>query len=168
MTFASVGSRALNFFRLLLALAVFAASLLTIFPAPTYLAWQLSIGATEWGHVLAVIALLIAFLPGWTRTPTSRMSAFIALLAMLLALTPLLQASPIARELSAQLASAFGGRNPRDNASAAAAMPAAPLAPCGWPIIDLIDEPGTRSACGPNTRRTHRDSIASFSWVDVP
>ena len=36
-----------------------------------------------------------------------------------------------------------GGRNPRDSASAAVTTPAAPLAPCGWPIIDLIDEPGT-------------------------
>ena len=28
--------------------------------------------------------------------------------------------------------------------------------------------PGHASACAPNTRRTHRDSIASFSCVDVP
>lgn len=118
VTLAGVGSRALNFLRLLLALAVFAASLLAILPAPTYLAWQLSIGVTEWGHVLAVIAFLVAFLPGWTRTPMSRISSFIALLAVLLALTPLLQASPIARTLPSQVASAFGGRNPRSGPNA--------------------------------------------------
>ena len=43
-----------------------------------------------------------------------------------------------------------GGRKPRDSASAVATTPAAPLAPCGWPIIDLVDEPGTRSASAPN------------------
>ena len=63
---------------------------------------------------------------------------------------------------------AVGGMNPRESASAVVTTPAAPLAPCGWPIIDLVDDPGTRSAEGPNTRLTHRDSIASFSTVEVP
>ena len=61
-----------------------------------------------------------------------------------------------------------GGRNPCDSASAVATTPAAPLAPCGWPIIDFVDEPGTRSASVPSTRRVQRDSIASFNCVDVP
>src|SRR5687767_12675018 len=39
-----------------------------------------------------------------------------------------------------------GGSAPRDIASAVAATPAAPLAPCGCPIIDLVEEPGTASA----------------------
>ena len=63
---------------------------------------------------------------------------------------------------------AVGGRNPRARASAVATMPAAPLAPCGWPIIDLVEDPGTRSARAPNTRRVHCDSMASFNCVDVP
>ena len=61
-----------------------------------------------------------------------------------------------------------GGRKPRDIASAAVTMPAAPLAPCGWPIIDFTDEPGRSSARAPNTCRTHRDSTASLRIVDVP
>src|SRR5687767_8486061 len=61
-----------------------------------------------------------------------------------------------------------GGSAPRDIASAVAATPAAPLAPWGCPIIDLVEEPGTASAPRPNTRRTERDSIASFSSVEVP
>ena len=36
-----------------------------------------------------------------------------------------------------------GGRNPRDIASAAVTTPAAPLAPCGWPIIDFTDDPAS-------------------------
>ena len=61
-----------------------------------------------------------------------------------------------------------GGRKPRDSASAVATTPAEPLAPCGWPIIDLVDDPGMRSASAPNASRVQRDSIASFSCVDVP
>src|SRR6266851_1499611 len=61
-----------------------------------------------------------------------------------------------------------GGRKPRESASAAVTIPAAPLAPCGWPIIDLVDEPGTASAPPPNSRRTQRDSTASLRTVDVP
>jgi hypothetical protein len=37
------------------------------------------------------------------------------------------------------------------SAAAAATMPAAPLAPCGWPIIDFTDEPARRSVCAPNS-----------------
>ena len=61
-----------------------------------------------------------------------------------------------------------GGRNPRSRASAVVTTPAAPLAPCGCPIIDLVDEPGRRSASAPKARRVQRASTASFSSVDVP
>ena len=62
------------------------------------------------------------------------------------------------------------GRRQEAVASARAAVttPAAPLAPCGWPIIDLVDDPGTRSASAPRAARVQRDSIASFSCVEVP
>src|SRR6266545_371227 len=60
------------------------------------------------------------------------------------------------------------GRNPRESARAEVTIPAAPLAPCGWPIIDFVDEPGNASARAPNRRRTHRDSTASLRTVDVP
>ncbi len=39
-----------------------------------------------------------------------------------------------------------GGRNASRIANAAVTMPAAPLAPCGWPIIDFVEDPATRSA----------------------
>src|SRR5215207_7475765 len=35
-----------------------------------------------------------------------------------------------------------GGSTPKCSAKAAVARPLAPLAPCGCPIIDLVDEPG--------------------------
>ncbi len=54
-------------------------------------------------------------------------------------------------------------------ASAAVTIPAAPLAPWGWPIIDLTDEPASRSAWpAEHLRARDRDSTASFSTVDVP
>src|SRR5688500_19575265 len=58
-----------------------------------------------------------------------------------------------------------GGRNPRESASALVTIPEAPLAPCGWPFIDLVEEPGTASARVPSRRRTHCDSTASLSTV---
>ena len=56
----------------------------------------------------------------------------------------------------------------RPGAIAAVTIPAAPLAPCGCPIIDLVDDPGTRSASAPRSVRTQRDSVASLRTVDVP
>ena len=46
---------------------------------------------------------------------------------------------------------AVGGKNPREIARAVVTTPAAPLAPCGWPIIDFVEEPGIWSASEPNT-----------------
>jgi acetyl esterase/lipase len=131
--------QALNFVRLLFALVVFLASLLAVFPAPTYLAWQLSIGATEWGHVLALIALLV-FLPGWRRTATGRTAAFLGVVAILLALSPLLRASPIARALPGDVTSAFGGRNPRQSQNA----PARPKALVYGELFTGVQTPSTR------------------------
>jgi acetyl esterase/lipase len=104
--------RAVNYFRLLVALAIFAASLLAIRPAPTYRAWQLSIGVTEWGHVFALIPLIL-FLPGWGKTVAGRLAAFLGVVAIFLGLSTLLRVSPVAEALPGQLISAFGGKNPR-------------------------------------------------------
>jgi acetyl esterase/lipase len=111
--------RAVNYIRLVFALAVFLASLLALFPAPTYLAWELSIGVTEWGHVLALIALLV-FLPGWNRTASGRISVLFGTFAIPLALSPLLRALPVAETLPSKVTSAFGGRNPSQGPGAAA------------------------------------------------
>jgi acetyl esterase/lipase len=108
-----------NYVRLVFALVVFFASLLAIFPAPTYRTWELSIGVTEWGHVLALIALLV-FLPGWSRTASGRISVLFGIFAIPLALFPLLRALPVAETLPAKVTSAFGGRNPSQGPDAAA------------------------------------------------
>ncbi len=60
--------------RLIFAIMLFLASLLAVFPEPTYSLWKLSIAVTEWGHVLALIAL-IPLLPGWSGSGLGRIGA---------------------------------------------------------------------------------------------
>jgi hypothetical protein len=49
-----------------------------------------------------------------------------------------------------------GGRNPPQRQGGGHDTGSS-VAPCGWPIIDLVDEPATRSARLPNSWRTQRD-----------
>jgi len=78
-----------------------------MFSAPTYYLWMVRIGVTEWSYVLVVLALL-PLLPGWRRSRGGRIAGVLGLGAALLALTPLLQAALVARELPAQLDHSFG------------------------------------------------------------
>jgi acetyl esterase/lipase len=121
--------------RLILAFVVFLLSLLVVFPAPTYLAWELSILVTEWGHVLALIALLV-LLPGWRSSTTGKVSALLAAVAMVLALSSLARAIPIARSLPNDLQSAFGAVPPR-------AMPNAPPRSSPLAFGDIVARVGT-------------------------
>jgi acetyl esterase/lipase len=105
--------------RLLLSALSAAAASLIVFGAPTYHLWILRIGVTEWGHVLALLALT-PLLPGWRRSRLGRISAALGLCAALLSLTPLLQAALLARELPTQLAISFGVVSPRTAPGAAA------------------------------------------------
>jgi acetyl esterase/lipase len=82
-------------------------SLLAVLPAPTTRLWMLAIGVTEWGHILALIAL-VPLLPGWRGSKMGRIGAAAGIAAALLALSPLLRAIPVAQRLPAQLRSAFG------------------------------------------------------------
>lgn len=84
-----------------------ALALLAVFRAPTFLLWQVAVLVTEWGHVLAALALA-PLLPGWRRTLVGRIGAALGLGAAALALTPLLRAAPVARALPGELAAAFG------------------------------------------------------------
>ncbi len=111
--------------RLILAIIVFLASLLAVLPEPTYNLWKLSIVATEWGWVLALIALAL-LLPGLSGGAMGRVAAVLSVIALVLSLSPLIRAVPIARELPRRLERAFG--------SAAGTMPrSAPLV-----LIDIV------------------------------
>ncbi len=88
--------------------------LLAIVPAPTHWLWMLAVAVTEWGHVLALLALM-PLLSGWRRSWSGRTAGAFCLLAAILALTPLLRAVSIARQLPLQLAVAFGAIQPLPN-----------------------------------------------------
>ena len=53
-------------------------------------------------------------------------------------------------------------------AKRAALIPEAPLAPCGWPTIDLVALMGIRHACSLKQRLMALVSIRSLSSVEVP
>lgn len=120
----------LEILRLLVALIAFLGSLLTVVRAPTYIAWKLSVAVTEWGHVLALVALL-AFLPGWRKSVTGKLSAALAGVAFVLALSPLARAIPVAASLPNELTSAFGNVSPRT-------MPGAPARPKPLVFGDIV------------------------------
>lgn len=115
--------------------AVFGLALLAVFQAPLYLLWQVAILITEWGYVLALLALGPLW-PGWRRTWQGRVGGALGLGAVVLALSPLARALPVARDLPGQLAAAFGPlpeapapRAPLDAAALLRGVPYVPVAP---------------------------------------
>lgn len=93
--------------RMMYAIAFLALSLLAVFRAPTYHLWMLSIIVTEWGHMLAVLALL-PFAPGWSTTKGGRTSVVIAVVSSFLFLTPLLRSFPVAANMGKNMEAVFG------------------------------------------------------------
>jgi acetyl esterase/lipase len=104
-------NKAAAWLRLLSGGLFFALSLLALFEAPTTFLWELAILVTEWGHVLAFLSLLL-FLPGWRDSRQNQIAAVLGLIAAVVALTPLLRAMPVAKNLPAQLKSTFGENQP--------------------------------------------------------
>lgn len=66
--------------------------------------WKVTLGITEYGHRLALVVVLGAFIAGWRRR---RVAAGIAFLASVVLLLPLTQAGRIARALPHEIATAF-------------------------------------------------------------
>jgi acetyl esterase/lipase len=97
---------------------------------------------SEWGHVLAALALT-PLLPGWRRTRVGRVGAAVGLLGVAFALVPLLRAAGLARRLPAAVAAAFGDAPPRT-------APRAPARPAPLVARDLLL--GVRS---PSALRRH-------------
>ena len=99
-------NNALAVARLVAVLLIFGISLLSVFKAPIGFLWKPAVLATEWGHVLALFALLLA-IPGWTEA-RGQLETVLAIVAVLFLLSPLLRAIPIARSVPARLDAAFG------------------------------------------------------------
>ncbi len=95
------------------ALLLFLCSLLVVFSAPTTSLWILAIVIAEWGHFVALVALILAAI-SWKRGRLGVITAVIALAAAFLCLLPSLRAAAIARTLPARCTSAFGeATNPK-------------------------------------------------------
>lgn len=95
------------YFRLLAATVAAGISSLTLLEAQTWNMLVLTLGATEWGHLVAPLALA-ALLPGWRRDRAGRIGAAIGLAAGITSLSSLARAAQVARQLPARLAAAFG------------------------------------------------------------
>jgi len=119
---ASRGAAPLAFLRLLVGSVSAGIASLAVVEARTWPMVLLTLGVTEWGHILAALALA-PLLPGWRRTRVGRLGAGLGVVGAALALSSLVRAAGLARRLPAQIAGAFGELPPR-SAPGAPARPA--------------------------------------------
>lgn len=97
---------ALQVLRLVASAVLFALSTLAVLRAPIGLLWYVRVGITEWGHLLAIPALLL-LIPGWNGD--GQAVAFgLCVAAALLFVSPVLRAIPLAISLPDSMAGAFG------------------------------------------------------------
>jgi acetyl esterase/lipase len=104
---------AFEMIRLSFAIMVFVLALLAIFPAPTNLLWRISVGVTEYGHILAIL-IIIPFLFPWWHTVMGKISFAVAFSACLLALSPVLRALLVSDKLPSELSYVFGSVHMED------------------------------------------------------
>ncbi len=80
-------------------------AVLAVVPVPTGELWKPAIGATEWGHVLALLALGVAVpARGWRPD----VGTYVALAAALALLSPWARSLPVDSEIRRDLMAAFG------------------------------------------------------------
>ena len=94
--------------RLWLAIPLFSLSTLAVLRVPHGALWKPAVGATEWGHLLAVIALVVALPWGWDRA--GQAATGLALVAAVLFATPMLRATAV--DPGPAVARAFGAVGP--------------------------------------------------------
>ena len=99
-----------SFGRLVCATAVAGAGLVAVLPQPTAVLWQASVILSEWGHWLALLALLL--LPGWRRSWADATASVVACLGIALLLSPMVRAYQLNDTLPAALADTFGTPDP--------------------------------------------------------
>lgn len=109
----------LDTLRLPLSVLLFGLGLLGLLKAPLDVLWKPAVAATEWGHVLAGLPLLVLLLPGGTGV-SARLASALAVLAVLLLLSSLGRALAYVKGLEARFETTFGPVQPR-------AFPGAPV-----------------------------------------
>lgn len=103
---------------------------LAVVEAPTWPLFLLALGATEWGHLVALAGLTLA-MPIGERGPGHRLGSALGLGAAALASSPLLRAARYATSVPEQIAAAFGSPTIRGT-------PAAPPRPAPFVAADLL------------------------------
>jgi acetyl esterase/lipase len=93
--------------RFILIFLLFLASLLTVFPAPTYHFWILAILVTEFPYIF-IVALLILFLLKSRKVWYKRAGNLFAFITLMLLLSPFFSVERIAAKLPDELAATFG------------------------------------------------------------
>ena len=97
--------------RIWIAVILFLAALLAVMPAQTYNLWKASIAGSEWGHFVAIAAIVALMIPGWWRSISGQLAAGITVVAAVLAMSPSVRAFLASRELDSGLKSAFGAES---------------------------------------------------------
>lgn len=92
--------------RVISGIVVAVAGLIAVGPQPTSLIWKTSVLLSEWGHWLALPAVLL--LPGWRRSWVDATGSVLSCLGIILLLSPLVRAYPLNHTLPTDLAQAFG------------------------------------------------------------
>jgi len=93
--------------RLVLVILLFLISLLSIFKAPAYYLWLLAIGVTEFPWIFIGLSLLLLVAGYWVQK-YQLTSTLIALVSLLLFLSPIVRARAVASTLSKNLTMVFG------------------------------------------------------------
>lgn len=99
--------------RLFIAVVLLAAAIIAVVPAQTYIMWKLSIATSEWGHFIAIAALILILIPGWRSSTVGKLAAAASIIAMVLAISPVVRSSPVASNVQQRLDAAFGTSQPR-------------------------------------------------------
>jgi acetyl esterase/lipase len=115
--------------RLLLALVLLGLGLLAVLRIPHGALWKPAVAATEWGHLLALLAL-VPLLGSWSDA-VGRATGLTGLLAGLLLCTPALRALVVSSSLPERFQTAFGRLPPR-----LAPTGPARLVPLSYPCAD--------------------------------
>lgn len=150
---------ALGWLQLALAAPLVALGSLTLVVVPTDALWKPAIGATEWGHLLALLPVLVLLLPG-RRVRAGKVGAALAVVAALLLLSPLLRARGVASALPARVTTAFGAAEPR-------ASPGAPARPAPLVDGDLLGLPGSGGEHVEVTRHVYREVAGERLPLDL-
>jgi acetyl esterase/lipase len=135
-----------NVTAILLAVAVtlFLLSLCAIVPPQTYTMWKLQIVATELGHFIAIVALLIFLIALIRRTRSKKATMVFSALAFLCGISSSVIAALWSREVEQRMITAFGDQTPRMMAGASvrrsAFLPTALFSSAESPQVRVVTE----------------------------